>query len=45
MKTDFSPVYPVYYEVFSEEQKRNLAKCFISGMAPSWKKPGVKSQV
>ena len=31
MKTDFSPVYPVYYEVFSEEQEKEFIKVFYFG--------------
>ena len=31
MKTDFSPVYPVYYEVFSEEQEKEFSKVFYFG--------------
>ena len=31
MKTDYSPVYPVYYEVFSEEQQKEFSKVFYFG--------------
>jgi len=31
MKTEFSPVYPVYYEVFSEEQEKEFSKVFYFG--------------
>ncbi len=31
MKTDFSPVYPVYYEIFSAEQKKEFSKVFYFG--------------
>ena len=31
MKTDFSPVFPVYYEVFSEEKEKEFSKVFYFG--------------
>ena len=31
MKSDFSPVYPVYYEVFSAEQNKEFSKVFYFG--------------
>ena len=31
MKTDFSPVFPVYYEVFSAEQNKKFSKVFYFG--------------
>lgn len=31
MKTDYSPVYPVYHEVFSAEQEKEFSKVFYFG--------------
>jgi hypothetical protein len=31
MKTDFNPVYPVYYEVFTSEQEKAFSKVFYFG--------------
>lgn len=31
MKTDFSPVFPVYYEVFATEQEKEFSKVFYFG--------------
>lgn len=31
LKTDFSPVNPVYYEVFSKEQEKEFSKTFYFG--------------
>lgn len=32
MKTDFTPVHPVYYEVFSEEQDKSFCKVYYFGI-------------
>ena len=31
MKTDFSPIYPDYYDLFLEEQKKEFSKVFYFG--------------
>ena len=28
MKTDFNPVYPIYYEIFADEQEKAFSKVF-----------------
>lgn len=32
MKTDFTPVFPIYYDVFSEEQKKSFCKVYYFGI-------------
>ena len=31
MKTDFNPVYPIYYEIFADEQEKSFSKVFYFG--------------
>lgn len=42
MKTDYSPVYPVYYEVFSAEQEKEFSKVFYFGKGSEVEEEGGK---